>query len=366
MKNTIFLVLSFLIVPSIVPAQSFLPVYQAGSGNFTIDYTIGGDIDDEDYFLYWPTDIELDSQGNLFVLDNKGFCIKKFDSEGRYVTTFGRKGEGPGEIMNAFRMAAFPNNHIVIYDFGNHRFSVYDNDGTPLHSVEISKMGWRSVSDLHIDGNGNLYMQSRKINFQRPEEPSQILIARLDLDTMAETVIDSALIQEQMVKRRDQGMMVTQMPFHPELVWGITPAGNIVLANSDTYHIKMYSSDLKLIREFHHDIEKPEVTEKDKEEFLSGFADDEDFKWVRNETKFPKYKPYFEELLIDSEGYLLFQLEANDEETQHFDVFSPEGKYINRVTLPRLHRAAILTDGYIYTIKDPEDEDPVVIRYRLE
>jgi len=366
MKNTIFFVLSFLIVPKVASTQSFLPVYQAGSGTFVVDYVIGGDIDDEDYFLYQPTDLALDSQDNLFVLDYKGFCIKKFDPEGRHIKTFGRKGEGPGEMMNAFYMAAFPNDQIVIYDFGNNRFSVYDNDGDVFNSAGINKIGWRPISDLHIDRNGNLYMESREIDFQHNDEPSKISVSRLELDTMAETVVDSAFIKERLEIRHGQGALVTQKPFREKLLWGITPAGNIVLANSGNYHMKIYSSDLKLVREFHRETEKTEVTEKDKEDYLHRFEDEENFEWVRSKVEFPKYKPYFEELFIDGEGYLLCQLEGDDEDTQQFDVFSPEGKYINRVTLPRLQKTAILTNGCIYTIKDPEDEDPVVIRYRLE
>ena len=110
----------------------------------------------------------------------------------------------------------------------------------------------------------------------------------------------------------------------------------------------------------------PVVSKEDKEKYLKGYDSDENMKWVRSSVKFPKYKPYFEELIIDSAGYLLFQLEGDDEETMSFEVFSPGGEYINKVQLPRLHMTAILRDGYIYTIKRPEDDDPVVMRYRLE
>ena len=93
------LLLSFgflLIVFSNTNAQSFMPIYQKGSGKLVTDLTIGGDTEDENYLLNSPSQVVVDSRGNILVLDSGEDHIKKFDSNGKYLITIGKRGRGPG------------------------------------------------------------------------------------------------------------------------------------------------------------------------------------------------------------------------------------------------------------------------------
>ena len=38
--------------------------------------------------------------GRIYVLDSKNFKIYIFNKEGKFISSFGRRGEGPGEIRN--------------------------------------------------------------------------------------------------------------------------------------------------------------------------------------------------------------------------------------------------------------------------
>ncbi|MBC8185252.1 hypothetical protein H8E88_29515 [candidate division KSB1 bacterium] len=96
-------------------AQSFLPIYQNGSGEFETDLTIGGDVEDENYLLVGPSKIVIDSGGNIFVLDSQDNCIKKYDAKGKFLKTFSSGGKGPGEILNCYKMSIDPNDNIVTY-----------------------------------------------------------------------------------------------------------------------------------------------------------------------------------------------------------------------------------------------------------
>jgi DNA-binding beta-propeller fold protein YncE len=61
-----------------------------------------GDIDttDENLAFNYPSDIALDASGNIYVLDSANNRVQKFSPEGKYLATFGRKGQGPGEFYN--------------------------------------------------------------------------------------------------------------------------------------------------------------------------------------------------------------------------------------------------------------------------
>ena len=55
--------------------------------------------EDENYMFNQPLSVAEDEDGNVFILDTEDYCVKKFSSDGKYVTRFGRQGQGPGEFQ---------------------------------------------------------------------------------------------------------------------------------------------------------------------------------------------------------------------------------------------------------------------------
>jgi hypothetical protein len=63
--------------------------------------TVGGLEAEENLSFKEPSDIVRDSAGNLYILDAGNNRIQKLDSEGKFIKTIGRKGQGPGEFQAA-------------------------------------------------------------------------------------------------------------------------------------------------------------------------------------------------------------------------------------------------------------------------
>jgi hypothetical protein len=349
-------------------AQSLLPIYEKGTAAFEEEYSIGGDIDDTDNFFFHPSDLALDAEGNLYVLDYKGFCIKKFDPDGNYVATFGRKGEGPGEMLAAYDMAMDPDGNLVIYDFQNSsRFSVFGPDGEFLRSFTLPEIGFRSLAGFDFAPDGSLIASIDFTDYSHPDGKTTTSIVQIDPVSKTETAVDSAKVQKWYAAQEGESMMMISAPFYPDLLWGIAPSGNIITANSDTYVIKIYSPSLELIKEIRHDIEKPKVTDEDKEEYLEAFEEGDARIMAKKRARFPKHKPYFESLLLDGDGYLIFRTGETEGDRSVYDVFTPGGKFLNRVTMPHVRPSAIFVDGVVYNIERHEDEtDPTVHRYRVK
>jgi hypothetical protein len=344
-------------------SQSFLPVYKAGSGRFVVDYELGGDIERDDFFNR-PIDVALDSRGNLFVLDYKECCIKKFDSTGAFVKTFGRKGEGPGEMASPTEVEIDPQDNVVVYDWGNQRFTLFDNMGEVIGTTNVNELGWQIVFHLRIDAKDRYAMETHEQRFQDVDPETKVSIWRFDIGKMHVTPIDSVVFRETYYLHNGAMTIAIRAPFAEGLIWNVMPAGEIVIADPADYTITFYSPDLAVIREIRHASEKKKVTDKDKEDYFEDWKEDELLR-LKHKIEFPKYKPHFKELIVDGEGYLLFLVDEPTKDTQLYDVFTPEGEFLNRVTLPRMSRNAILTGKFIYTIARGE-EDPVVRRYRLE
>ena len=58
------------------------------------------DPEDENYMFNQPLSVAEDEEGNVFILDTGDYCVKKFSSDGKYISRFGRQGQGPGEFQH--------------------------------------------------------------------------------------------------------------------------------------------------------------------------------------------------------------------------------------------------------------------------
>ncbi len=58
---------------------------------------------------------------DLFVVDFYNQRIQKFTADGEFLTSFGIKGQGPGQFNHAIGVAVADNGAVFVADFGNHR-----------------------------------------------------------------------------------------------------------------------------------------------------------------------------------------------------------------------------------------------------
>ncbi|MEE8605115.1 MAG: NHL repeat-containing protein, partial [Candidatus Aminicenantaceae bacterium] len=74
--------------------------------------------DDENVLFYMPSDIAVDEEGNVFVLDSGNHRIQKFDPQGNFLASFGRRGQGPGEFQYPQSLDIDKNGFMYISDSG--------------------------------------------------------------------------------------------------------------------------------------------------------------------------------------------------------------------------------------------------------
>jgi DNA-binding beta-propeller fold protein YncE len=117
-----------------------------------------------------PTDIALDSQDNVYVVDAETDSIQKFDSDGNFISRWGPMGKGDGEFHHLFVIAADSNDHIYIVDhkaefgfkgLGIDSIKKYDSDGNFISKWGKDGLGngeFDGAFDITTDSHNNVYV----------------------------------------------------------------------------------------------------------------------------------------------------------------------------------------------------------------
>jgi hypothetical protein len=88
-------------------------------------------------------DIEVDTNGNLYIVDEFDSNVRVFDSSGSFLGLAGRAGEGPGEFRDGgrIRVASEAGGLLHVLDGGNAR----------MHALELTDTGLVFTDDVRLD-----------------------------------------------------------------------------------------------------------------------------------------------------------------------------------------------------------------------
>jgi hypothetical protein len=95
-------------------------------------WELGGDTDDEDQFFGVISDIEIDEQGNVYLLDAQLSEVKIFSKDGEFIRTIGREGEGPGEFRRANRLFFTKDGNVGVMQTVPAKIVVLTPEGDPV------------------------------------------------------------------------------------------------------------------------------------------------------------------------------------------------------------------------------------------
>jgi sugar lactone lactonase YvrE len=79
-----------------------------------------------------PTGLAVDADGNLYVCDTLNNRIEIFDADGKFVSAFGKAGDGPGYFARPKGIAIDSDGHIWVADGMQDRVQVFNRDARLL------------------------------------------------------------------------------------------------------------------------------------------------------------------------------------------------------------------------------------------
>ncbi|MCX6563860.1 MAG: 6-bladed beta-propeller [Candidatus Aminicenantes bacterium] len=89
-----------------------------------------GKLDGQEEFLFvYISDVAVNGNGDIYVADRRLNEVRKFDKEGRYLLTIGRKGQGPGEFQSIRTLSVNKLNDLFVFDNMLGRISIFTEKG---------------------------------------------------------------------------------------------------------------------------------------------------------------------------------------------------------------------------------------------
>lgn len=108
-------------------ADTFKPIRKLGTTGHKHELTAPGDFSK-------PAGVAVDAEGSLYVADTWNNRIEIFDADGKFISTFGKAGDGPGYFSRPKGVAIDSDGHVWVADGMQDRIQVFTKEGQLLIS----------------------------------------------------------------------------------------------------------------------------------------------------------------------------------------------------------------------------------------
>jgi DNA-binding beta-propeller fold protein YncE len=130
-----------------------------------------------------PTNVAVDKEGNVYVTDTLNNRVEIFDADGKFVSMFGKNGDGPGHFARPKGIAIDRDGHIWVVDAVQQRVQVFDTEGRLL--IYFGEPGnwpgqFSAPYDIAIDPKSNRVVTSEQF-------PGRVQMFRYVTDAEAAT-----------------------------------------------------------------------------------------------------------------------------------------------------------------------------------
>ena len=338
-----------------------------GDITFELDelFTIGNEAD-ENFMFVRVTDVDVGKEGKIYVLDAGNYRLQIFDSEGHFLKTIGRKGQGPGEFGGLPFGFSLKNDRIYVREY--RKMNVFDSGGDFVRSYPLDTY----VVEFAVDGEECL------IGYADISQRDTAVRGIIRMSSEGKTVQTMAEYTDLGIKIVvAENMTYTLSPNHsytPRLNFAHLGENAFIYGYASEYLLKVIDRDGNPLLMFDKQEPPQAISQKEKEYFIERASESLE----RNRIKLPKQKiqetlyfgkhrAHFDEVISDDLQRIYIRriksvLGVADE--VEFDIFSKDGYYLYRSELP--FSPEVIRNGFIYDIQTDEESGLIkIVKYRV-
>ncbi len=320
------------------------------SAKLTVEMSCGEEGGPQAGVLNKPLRLDVDDQGNVYVMDYGDVNIKVYDGQGHFLRAFGRQGQGPGDFGGVVFFNLMTGGRICVLDMMQHRIIIMTNDGRYVSGFTLDGF-FRSLAadaqDRLFIGKWSTTKEMDKLSTDFQEIPYVTSIYRADASGKELVHLTDFLGESIIMKSSGAGAISGRTGRGYMIVWNISREGKLYGGCNGDYSLGVFGPD-------------------GKKEFAFGRR----FTPVKN-VQFKgmvgqkKTMPAYQSIVIDEAGNLWIEItQADDAKGVVYDVFSPDGIYLKQVAIEQ--KIDRFKNGKIYSIVQPEEGYPSIKRYKLE
>lgn len=316
------------------------------------DLSIGVESGDEDYMFAELRSVQVDEDEDIIVFDWKYNVIKVFDKNGKHIRTFGKHGQGPGELQMPSRMYLKGGKDIGILDNGNNRFYYFSKEGKCLKETVLGKNAriFRAIPDSR----GFIYGDTIVIDGNLRKDS----IIKFDPEFNSVSTIAT---YEKTYTRQEIN------PVREGLVFQVITDDSLIWANISEYILYVVNPEGKLFKKIIKEYSKIKISEKEKEVILKErFGDEQLPPGIK--IAFPKHYPPIYYFLGDNKGRIYVRTyEQGSQGKIKWDVFDEEGRYILSFFHSEEDLLFVIKNNKAYSMISESEEEgiPIVKRYKM-
>ena len=308
-----------------------------------------GEGEQEEEMFSQMTAITVDDEGNIYILDREENIIKVFDSKGKLLKSFGKQGQGPGELNGPIGIRVTPNNELMVEDVLSQRLAFFSLDGKFLRHLSTAKA--LGLALVRIDSKGNIMGQ-------------QIVPAEGKL-TREVKKYDNELNPLFTVAVHDFPNVLAGKinPFDLVFFFELSKDDTIYYGNLKEYKIEIFNPEGKIVKRILKEYNPVKITEEDKEEMLIRIPPEAAA--IKDRIDFPKNYPACQSFYLDDQGRLIVRTYEKGEKRGEFyhDVFDEEGRYIAKILLDV--EPLVWKRGKLYAREETEDGYHILRIYNI-
>ncbi len=105
-----------------------------------------------------PSDVAVNGEGDIYVVDGVNHCVKVFGADGRFLFRFGTRGAGRGELFRPLGIDIDQLGRVYVADTGNRRIQIFSPRGRALSLIPVESMGEKPAdpADIGVTQDGTI------------------------------------------------------------------------------------------------------------------------------------------------------------------------------------------------------------------